>query len=273
MPCSAPGINSYVPSTPAARARSKPRRESAGRHRGCPAASGRAIRGGRRAAGRGAAPRPSRSGIHGARPSTRSTDGSSGRRDRDGAAHREPEQERALGARLDDGGARVGDAELDAPPRLDPIAEPRRTRDAGTAARSCGRAIRATRSTFPRPRPPGRRSRRRPLRPPASPVTRISAPVEIRTGSRATRRRYPERRRANVASSPSSASSPSRLSAERRNGSATSAHTLQAQVRVVRHPRASAITGDGDHVVRLRLVPSMCTATRLPSSNPVTTYS
>ena len=66
--------------------------------------------------------RSSRSGIHGARPSTRSTPGWSAAADRDRAAHREAEQQRARRAGRLDRGPRVLDAEVEPLPRLDPVA-------------------------------------------------------------------------------------------------------------------------------------------------------
>ena len=73
-----PGSARSCPSTPSARARSKPATRLRGRDaRDARAASGRASRGARRAAARAAASSESRSGSHGARPTTRSTDGSS----------------------------------------------------------------------------------------------------------------------------------------------------------------------------------------------------
>ena len=125
----------YVPSAPSASARSKPRRELAGETPGMPG-SGRSSDPCSTASRR---PRSgsseSRSGNHGARP----THGLDGRlvRDqrRDGAAHREAEQQRPLRADGVDRRARVLGAPVEPVPRLDPVAHLARTRARRSAAR------------------------------------------------------------------------------------------------------------------------------------------
>ena len=66
--------------------------------------------------------RSSRSKIQGASPSTPLDARVVGGRDRDRAAHREADEQRPLAAGRRDRRARVLDAEVELPPRLDPVA-------------------------------------------------------------------------------------------------------------------------------------------------------
>ena len=108
----APGMSVYLPSTPIARARSKPRRDSVGETPGMPGqpAVERAVE--------DVEPLPAerRETEPLGDPRRQAEHALDGRlaadRDRDGAAHREAEQERPLGARLD-GLARILDAPVE----------------------------------------------------------------------------------------------------------------------------------------------------------------
>ncbi len=103
-------------------------------------------------------------------------------RDRHRAAHREAEQERALGVDALDRRLRVFDARVEAVPRLDPVLDLREAKLREPRREARRRATRATRSTSLRRRLPGRRSRKRPPLL-AGPCMRISAPLVRRSVS------------------------------------------------------------------------------------------
>ena len=149
-PCTAPGMSVYSPSTPSARARSKPRREAAGETPGMPRkrAVERAVEdaepacraAARATAGRGATARARAPPRPTARPPRRSATAppiekpSRSVRGAPTRLYRRP---------------RVLDAPVELVPRLDPVAHLGERRGPGTPARAGRRAIRATRSTFP----------------------------------------------------------------------------------------------------------------------------
>ena len=103
-----------------------------------------------------------------------------GDRDRDGTAHREAEQERALGAELVDRRACIVDAHVEAVPRLDPVPD--------LAEASCGKrgASRPTSHSSDALHVPSTAADRPPFThttagPCSCPRTRMSAPLASRT--------------------------------------------------------------------------------------------
>ena len=110
--------------------------------------------------------RSSCSGSHGASPSTRRHRlfGSEPHRHR--AAHREAEHERPARREGRDRGASVLHAEVEAAPRLDPVAHLAEAETRGSERRAAPRATRRSSSTCRAPRRARRRSRRRPRQAP-----------------------------------------------------------------------------------------------------------
>ena len=173
-----PGSACSSPSTPSARARSKPRRELAGETPGMPGSqrssapwstSSRRPRSGSRTAGRGATARGR---------ARASTDGSSAAAIATAPPIEKPSSSVRGRADCVDRRPRVLDAPVEPLPGLDPVPDLGERELAGSAARAAGRATRATRSRCLRPRrvwPPLTQTTAAAAR--AGPVTRISAPV------------------------------------------------------------------------------------------------
>ena len=192
-----------------------------------------------------------------------STDGSSAACDRDGAAHREAEQERPRRADRVDRRARVLDAPVEPLPRLDPVAHLGERELPGTrgASRPTSHSSEALHVPSTSPRLAAVHADDRSAAS-AGPVTRSSAPVDS-----SPTRRQPSR----TDFSPARASSPIRLITGASSRPGRPEDPLEVEIGDVGDSRPVAGRFDGDLVDGRRPVAVAESTTRRCGSRPVTT--